>query len=148
PDYLPARYLLGVLLKDMHKHAMAETALRAAIELKPDHVDAHIELGNVLQALGRNAEAWDSYGRAQALRPLVRYPAAVAEPDFSVLVIMAPGAGNTPYRYLIGKSRYECHVHAMLPNASADLDVLRQHGDVVLNLISDADQGREMLAAA
>jgi tetratricopeptide (TPR) repeat protein/glutathione synthase/RimK-type ligase-like ATP-grasp enzyme len=148
PDYLPARYLLGVLLKDMGQPALAETALRAAIELAPDHPGAHIELGNALQALGRTEEARQSYARAQALRPLNKLPTTTAEPEFSVLVIMAPGAGNTPYRYLIGKNSYECHLYALLPDVAPDLALLRQHGDIVLNLISDADQGRDMLTGA
>ena len=147
-DYLPARYLLGVLLKDMGQHAMAETALKSALELKPDHVGAHIELGNVLQALGRTAEARNSYARAQALRPLLTLPIATAVPDFSVLALIAPGAGNTPYRYLIGKNAYECHLYAMLPGVAADIGLLRASGDIVLNLISDADQGHDMLASA
>jgi tetratricopeptide (TPR) repeat protein len=148
PDYLPARYLLGVLLKDMGQPLLAETALRAALELAPDHAGAHIELGNVLQALGRAEESRQSYARAQALRPLNKLPTTTAEPDFSVLVIMAPGAGNTPYRYLIGKNSYECDLYALLPNVEPDLELLRRHGDIVLNLISDADQGRDMLARA
>jgi len=148
PDYLPARYLLGVLLKDMGQHALAEQALRAALELAPDHVGAHIELGNVLQALGRAEESQQSYARAQALRPLNKLPTTTAVPDFSVLVIMAPGAGNTPYRYLIGKNSYECNLYALLPNVEPDLELLRASGDIVLNLISDADQGRDMLANA
>jgi tetratricopeptide (TPR) repeat protein len=148
PDYLPARYLLGVLLKDMGQPALAETALRAALELAPDHAGAHIELGNVLQALGRAEEARQSYARAQVLRPLNKLPTTTAEPDFSVLVIMAPGAGNTPYRYLIGKNSYACHLYALLPGSEPDMALLRQHGDIVLNLISDADQGRDMLEDA
>jgi len=148
PDYLPARYLLGVLLKDMGQPALAETALRAALELAPDHAGAHIELGNVLQALGRAEESRQSYARAQALRPLNKLPTTTAEPAFAVLVIMAPGAGNTPYRYLIGKNSYECNLYALLPNVEPDLALLRQHGDIVLNLISDADQGRDMLVGA
>ena len=148
PDYLPARYLLGILLKDMGQHALAERALRAAIELAPDHAGAHIELGNVLQSLGRAEESRQSYARAQALRPLNKLPTTTAEPDFAVLVIMAPGAGNTPYRYLIGKNSYECNLYALLPNVEPDLELLRASGDIVLNLISDADQGRDMLATA
>ena len=91
---------------------------------------------------------------AMARRPRRAAPAQQAadhhraEPAFSVLVIMAPGAGNTPYRYLIGKNSYECNLYALLPNVEPDLALLRQHGDIVLNLISDADQGRDMLAGA
>jgi glutathione synthase/RimK-type ligase-like ATP-grasp enzyme len=132
----------------MGQHALAEGALRAAIELAPDHAGAHIELGNVLQALGRAEESRQSYARAQALRPLNKLPTTTAVPDFAVLVIMAPGAGNTPYRYLIGKNSYECNLYALLPNVEPDLALLRASGDIVLNLISDADQGRDMLATA
>jgi tetratricopeptide (TPR) repeat protein/glutathione synthase/RimK-type ligase-like ATP-grasp enzyme len=148
PDYVAAQHQLGVLLKDMGQHAMAATCLQAAIDLKPDHVGSHIELGNVLQNLGRADEARQSFMRAQALQPLTRIPAAVAEPDFAVLVIISPGAGNTPYKYLIGKSAYESHFYALLPGSEPDLDMLRRHGDAVVNLISDVDQGRDILTSA
>jgi glutathione synthase/RimK-type ligase-like ATP-grasp enzyme len=102
----------------------------------------------VLQALGRTEESHASYARAQALRPLHKLPTTSAEPAFSVLVIMAPGAGNTPYRYLVGKNSFESYLYALLPNVEPDIELLRRHGDIVLNLISDADQGRDMLANA
>jgi tetratricopeptide (TPR) repeat protein/glutathione synthase/RimK-type ligase-like ATP-grasp enzyme len=148
PDYLAAQYQLGVLLRDMGQHAMAAACLQAAIELEPDHAGAHVELGNVLQALGRADEALASYVRAQALRPLTRFPSAKAEPDFSVLVMIAPGAGNTPYKYLIGKSSYEAHFYALLPGVAPNVDLLRANGDIVVNLISDVDQGRDILTSA
>ena len=125
---------------------MAATCLQTAIELKPDHVSSHIELGNVLQSLGRADEALECFLRAQALRPLTTFPAATAEPDFSILVLIAPGAGNTPYNYLIGKSCYESHFYALLPGVAPDVELLRAHGDIVVNLISDVDQGRDILA--
>jgi tetratricopeptide (TPR) repeat protein len=146
PDYVAAQHQLGVLLKDMGQHAMAATCLQTAIELKPDHVSSHIELGNVLQSLGRADEALECFLRAQALRPLTTFPAATAEPDFSILVLIAPGAGNTPYNYLIGKSCYESHFYALLPGVAPDVELLRAHGDIVVNLISDVDQGRDILA--
>ena len=146
PDYVAAQHQLGVLLRDMGQHAMAATCLQAAIDLKPDHVGSYVELGNVLQSLGRADEALACFVRAQALQPLSRVPAAVAEPDFSILVLIAPGAGNTPYSYLIGKSAYESHVYALLPGRAPDLALLRSHGDIVVNLISDVDQGRDILS--
>ena len=148
PDYHPAQYQLGVLLKDMRQHAMAATCLQAAIELKPDHAGAHVELGNVLQALGRVEDSYASYRRAQELRPLTKFPAATAEPNFSVLVLIAPGAGNTPYNYLIGKSCYDGHFSPLLPGVALDTERLRTHGEIVVNLISDVDQGRDILMSA
>jgi tetratricopeptide (TPR) repeat protein/glutathione synthase/RimK-type ligase-like ATP-grasp enzyme len=145
PDSVGAQHQLGVLLKEMGQHVMAATCLQTAIELEPDHVSSHIELGNVLQKLGHADEALACFRRAQVLRPLTSLPAAIAGPDFSILVLIAPGAGNTPYRYLIGKSCYESHFHALLPGVAPDIELLGRHGDVVVNLISDVDQGRDIL---
>ncbi len=43
--------------------------LRAAIALKPDYVDVHNNLGNVLKALGKFEEAETAYRRALEIRP-------------------------------------------------------------------------------
>jgi tetratricopeptide (TPR) repeat protein len=47
----------------------ADTMIRQALKLRPDFADAHLNLGNVLQAGGRPAEAAECYRRAIALSP-------------------------------------------------------------------------------
>jgi glutathione synthase/RimK-type ligase-like ATP-grasp enzyme len=60
----------------------------------------------------------------------------------------APGVGNTPPDFLFANGRFDCHFCALLPDIAPDLELLRAHGDIAVNLISDVDQGREMLVLA
>ena len=59
----------GFILLDLGKFKYAELLLRKAIELKPDFVDAHLNLGNILQGLGKFKEAAISTHKAIELKP-------------------------------------------------------------------------------
>ena len=48
---------------------MPEACCRKAIALKPDFAEAHYNLGNTLQQLGRLDDAEANYRRAIALKP-------------------------------------------------------------------------------
>src|SRR6202035_4950870 len=52
-------------------------ALQAALKLKPDYPEAHLNMGNALRELGSLAEAIGAYRRAVELRPT--YAEALAE---------------------------------------------------------------------
>ena len=69
PNYREAHYNLARLRQDEGDLAGAETALRAALRLKPDALDALINFGVVLSGLGRHEEARDLAQRAIALAP-------------------------------------------------------------------------------
>jgi hypothetical protein len=119
-----------------------------AIEVRPDDVKSYAELGNVLQAQGDDARAFACFRRACELQPLATWAAASQPAAFAVLLIQAPGVANTPPEFLFGNSSYDRHFFALLPGIKPDLDLLRRHGDIVVNLICDVDQGPDMLAAA
>lgn len=59
----------GTRLLRQGRAAEAETALRQAIELRPDLAEAHANLGLVLDGAGRRAEAEACYRRSLALAP-------------------------------------------------------------------------------
>lgn len=54
-------------LQDVHEYEAATQALRAVLQLAPDRAEAEVNLGIVLQELGRLDEALQAYGRAYRL---------------------------------------------------------------------------------
>ena len=60
---------LGVVRQDMRDYAAAETAYRKVLDLKPDHAEAALNLGIVLQESGQGESAMGAYATAYRLRP-------------------------------------------------------------------------------
>jgi tetratricopeptide (TPR) repeat protein len=59
---------LGVVRQDMRDHAAAEAAYRKVLEIKPDHAEAALNLGIVLQESGDPDAAMGAYATAYRLR--------------------------------------------------------------------------------
>ncbi|CAE6747530.1 hypothetical protein R69927_02006 [Paraburkholderia domus] len=118
------------------------------LEHDPDDPAILHIVANFQQAVGLDAEADTNYRRALKLKPLITVPAIVAPPDFRVLFVFGPSAGNTPIEYLIGQARFESNVITLLPDMDYDVDRLRVYADVVINLISDVDRGQAFLGPA
>jgi len=148
PCHPDALVELGMILVKAGFGRLALPALEMAIVARPDDASCHVELGNLLQSLGESRRALACFQRACILRPITTWAAQTRPADFSVLLITAPGAGNTPPEFLLGKASYDRHFFALLPDAMPDLDLLRAHGDIVINMISDVDQGSQVLSAA
>ncbi len=64
-----ARYTRATTLLEAGRFAEAVEAFRAVVEVAPDAVQAHNNLGVALASLGRMDEAIDAFERALALRP-------------------------------------------------------------------------------
>ncbi len=143
-----SRYNLANALRDLGRIDEAVAEYKAAAELRPSDADAYISLGNLLQQRGRSDEAFGLFRHAQKLRPLSRRAGAKSKPDFSVLLLTAPGAGNTPSDYLVGRANYDSYFLGLMEGVEYDSDTLRSRGDVVMNLISDVDRGGHMLPIA
>jgi tetratricopeptide (TPR) repeat protein len=62
-------YNLGTALFELQRFDEAASALREAVRLKPDYVEAHNTLSSCLVALGRREEALDTYREVLRLRP-------------------------------------------------------------------------------
>ena len=122
--------------------------LERALQLEPDSADAHIELGNLLQTRGDASRGWALFQQAQVLRPLTTWLARTRPAKFSVVALDTPGVGSTPFEYLLGKADYDVHFYCVLPDVPADLELLRAKGNVLINLIADADNGSNFLPVA
>ncbi len=148
PDHADALHDLGVLLAKVGLESLAVPILERATLVRPDDAGSHTELGNILQATGDAERAFASFRRACELRPITTWRAGTQPADFAVLLIASPGAGNTPPDFLFRSAGFDRHFYAVLPDTAPDFDMLRSHGDIAVNLISDVDQGGPMLSTA
>src|SRR5262249_4661218 len=87
------------------------------------------------------------YAAAAQIQPLIRKRASKASADFRVLALYAPFAGNTPAEYLFKDAGYDTDTLALLDSTKPDVAALGGF-DLVVNLISDADQAASVLPAA
>ena len=91
---------MGLTLQELGRLEEAETSYKQAITLKPDHVEAHSNLGNVLKELGRLEEAEVSFKKAIALKP------DYAEAHFNLsLVYLLRGNLNKGFNFYEWRSK-------------------------------------------
>ncbi|HEX4028257.1 MAG TPA: tetratricopeptide repeat protein [Rhizomicrobium sp.] len=69
PHDFAARHLLGVVHAQQRRNQDALTELDAALALRPDDADAHLNRANVLKVTGRAQDALAGYARALELKP-------------------------------------------------------------------------------
>ncbi|MEW6344016.1 MAG: tetratricopeptide repeat protein [Paraburkholderia sp.] len=139
---------LGLAEACMGRRQRALDHFKRALEHDPDDPATLHIVANFQQALGLDSEADANYRRAVKSKPLIAVPAVVAPPDFRVLFVFGPGAGNTPIEYLIEQARFESNIVTLLRDVDYDVDRLRVYADVVVNLISDVDRGHAFLGSA
>jgi tetratricopeptide (TPR) repeat protein len=163
-QYLVARALLSELAEERpHDGAIRRELGKACFELNDiDAAIGHFEMavaincndaeslywiGGIRQAAGDNAAAQAAYVAAAQIQPLIRRAAAKSPADFRVLALYAPFAGNTPSEYLFKQAAYDTDTYALLDASEPDAASLGA-ADVVVNLISDADQAGAVLPLA
>ncbi|CAB3796317.1 tetratricopeptide repeat protein [Pararobbsia alpina] len=118
------------------------------LDLEPDNPATLHVIANFQQELGRDEDAKATFRRALELKPLITIPAVQAPPDFRALFVFAPGGGNTPFTYLVEQAGFESNVVSLLADFDYDIEGLRSHADVVINLIADVDQSQALLGPA
>ena len=69
PRQPAALHLLGVIAHQGEENDIAVDLITQALAIKPDYAEAHSNLGNALQDLGRLDEAVASYQKALSLKP-------------------------------------------------------------------------------
>jgi tetratricopeptide (TPR) repeat protein len=139
---------LGRLLEQLGgKDEDAIQYLERSIAIEP-HADAYLSLGNLLMRSHHETKAWRVLSLAQTLRPLDTSPAKQAQADFSALLLDSPIAISTPIDYLTSQAPYDRHLYCLIPDANVDVDFLSAHADVIVNLITDADSGQDVLPLA
>lgn len=82
PDYIPAKYNLGVTLGDLDRYKEAEIILREVIKADAGHAEALNSLGFILNKQGDFAEAIKHYRKAIKIRP--KY----AQPHFNLGMVL------------------------------------------------------------
>lgn len=138
---------LGVAHAYARRESVALDYFERALAFDPNDPLLLHAVANFQQALGRSQDAGATYRRALEANPFVTIPAAALPPPFRVLFVFAPGAGNTPFEYLIDGAPFESHILSALNDVEYDVDRLREHADVVVNLVSSAELGGEILGA-
>lgn len=131
---------LGKVLFELGEKDPALGAFRRAAELDPADADSRYWIGGITQQAGDEQAAQQAYAEAARLQPLIRKPARKADADFCVLALYAPFGGNTPTELLFKDADYEVNTLALFSDRACDAAALRRDADLVINLISDADQ--------
>ena len=93
-------------------------------------------LPSSLKVLPGTEAAQAAYARAAQIQPLIRRAATKSPPDFRVLALYAPFAGNTPADYLFNDATYAIDTLALLDGGDPDIAAL-DGVQLVVNLISD-----------
>jgi tetratricopeptide (TPR) repeat protein len=147
-DHAAVHRQLGLAEACTGRRQRALDHFKHALEHEPDDPATLHIVANFQQSLGLNTEADATYRRAVKLKPLITVPAVISPPDFRVLFVFGPSAGNTPIEYLIEQASFESNIVTLLQDMDYDVDRLRAYANVVVNLISDVDRGHAFLAPA
>jgi tetratricopeptide (TPR) repeat protein len=148
PHDVQLRHQLGKLHSELSEFEQALECFEQAVMLDPDDSESLYWIGGIRQKMGQTEAAEAAYVKAAVLQPLIRRPAAKQPADFRVLALFAPFAGNLPTEYLFKDAAYDIDTLALLASSQYDADVLKQGVQVVVNLISDADQADALLPLA
>ncbi len=140
---------LGALLNGVGgKDDVATYCLQRALEINPNNADTYIAFGNLLMHADKITDAKQMFHKAKALQPLITWPGKKSPADFTVLLLDTPLAGCTPIDYLLSNAAYKSQFYCVLPNDSQENDFPPATANVVFNMISDADNGKELLPLA
>jgi tetratricopeptide (TPR) repeat protein len=139
---------LGKLYVELNELESALECFGRAAILNPADADPIYWTGGIRQRLGDTAAAEAAYAEAARIQPLVSRPAAKFPADFRVLALFAPFAGNVPSEYLFRDCAYDTDTLAVFATSEFGADLLQRDLQVVVNLISDADQADGLLSLA
>jgi tetratricopeptide (TPR) repeat protein len=147
PQDSEIQHQLGRVCVETGETQSAIRHFEQAIALDPNDADSQYWIGGIQQKLGYIDAAKAAYTEAARIRPQIRHRPVKTPPDFRVLVLYAPFSGNTPIEYLFRDATYDIDTLAFFGPREPDIASLGDF-DVVLNLMSDADQDEAMLPAA
>ena len=140
--------LLGKTLFELNEIELAIASFREAVALNPQDAESINWIGALKQSLGDNAAAQNAYAEAARIEPLIKRPAAQQPAEFRVLALYAPFGGNTPTEYLFQDAFFDTDTLSLFPDRDYDAAALAQNIQLVVNLVSDADQTEALLPLA
>jgi tetratricopeptide (TPR) repeat protein len=148
PQDAELRNQLGKLHFELNELDAALECFRQAVAVNPRDSNSLNWIGGIKQQMGDIEGAEAAYAEAARIDPVIRRPANNSPADFRVLALFAPFAGNIPTDYLFKDAAYDVDTVALFESGKYDVDVLTQSVQVVINLISDADQAGAVLPLA
>jgi Flp pilus assembly protein TadD/glutathione synthase/RimK-type ligase-like ATP-grasp enzyme len=147
PDDAPVQHQLGKACFELNEVEAALEHFNKAVALNPRDAESLYWIGGIRQQQGDAAAAQAAYAAAAQIQPLIRKRAIKSPADFRVLALYAPFGGNTPTEYLFKDVGYDTDTLALFDTSKPDLSALGSF-DLVVNLISDADQSDSVLPLA
>lgn len=148
PQDAGIHHQLGKLHFELNELESALQCFRQAIVLNPQDSDSIYWTGSIQQKMGEIESAEANYALAAKIHPLIRRPAIKFPADFRIVALFAPFAGNLPTDYLLKDAAYDTDTFAVFASCEYDVEALKQDVQVVVNLISDADQAEALLPLA
>jgi tetratricopeptide (TPR) repeat protein len=139
---------LGKVHFELEEPEAAIARFEQAIALNPRDAESLYWIGGIKQEAGQIEAAKAAYAEAARIQPLIRRPAAKVPADFRVLALYGPFAGNTPTEYLFKDVAYDTDTLSLFASNQYDVAALKLDVQVVVNLISDADQADGLLPLA
>ncbi len=137
--------LLGETHRRLQEYDEALNCFKRARQLDPKDADTLWAIATVQQNMDDDAAAAATYREIVKVKPLMTKAANKTPADFSLLILFAPGLGNTPTEYLTDDQPFETNSYPVLPGTEHDAAMLGQHAQVVFNVISEADQDGAIL---
>ena len=148
PQDAKLRHQLGKTYFELDEVDTAIECFEQAIALDPRDADSLNWIGGIRQRQGDTDAAQAAYAEAATIQPLIRRPAAKSPADFRVLALYAPFAGNTPTEYLFKDPAYDTDTLALFAAREYDVEPMGRDVQLVVNLVSDADQAQSLLPLA
>jgi tetratricopeptide (TPR) repeat protein len=147
PNDAPVQHQLGKASFELNEVDAALEHFNQAVALNPRDAESRYWIGGIRQQQGDAAAAQAAYAAAAQIQPLIRKRAIKSPADFRVLALYAPFGGNTPTEYLFKDVSYDTDTLALFDSGKPDMSALGSF-DLVVNLISDADQSEAVLPLA
>lgn len=148
PDDAELHGQLGKVCFELSDSSAAIAHFERAMMLAPERAENFYWVGAIRQALGELDAAQAAYARAAQVHPVMRRPATRTPPAFRALVLFAPFVGNTPVEFLFKDCAYQTSIVSLLTGSQPDISALAAEADIVVNLVSDADQAAGVLPLA
>jgi tetratricopeptide (TPR) repeat protein/glutathione synthase/RimK-type ligase-like ATP-grasp enzyme len=119
---------------------------RTALRFEPGNREALLLCGTLEHELGNDEAALVLFRQVAAMGVVRSYPAVRRPARFKTLMLFSPLSGNTPYEDLISDGSYDTDVIIVLPDYRYDPKTVSAGADVIVNLVSEADLGRDIIA--
>jgi len=141
-------HLLGKTHFELNEVELAIASFQDAVALNPQDAESINWIGALKQLGGDDKAAQAAYAEAARIQPLIKRPAAKSPAEFRVLALYAPFGGNTPTEYLFEDAFFDTDTLALFAEREYDTAQLGQNIQLVINLVSDADQTAALLPLA